>query len=56
MTQQEQDRLREINAELLEACKLMIELRDSPHGFRDNPWYDEAFKAMRAAIAKATDQ
>lgn len=33
-----------------EAAVKMIALRDRPHGFRDNPWYEGAFEEMRCAL------
>jgi hypothetical protein len=39
--------------ELLAALQGLIDQRDRPHGFADLPWYEPAFEAARAAIAKA---
>lgn len=52
----ENKRLRALNAELVDAVKLMIAARDRPHGFPDNPWYDDAFAALRAALSKAESE
>ena len=39
--------------DLFEALEALLFQRDRPHGFPDNPWYEEEFGQARTALAKA---
>ncbi len=53
MTIAEQDRLRRVNEELLEACKFAFSVSLSHPDMGNNTEFNELRETLRAAIAKA---